>query len=88
MLMELEKAGTTWEPQLEQLARNVLLQKYTLGTVDEMPPCRGSRSGEMGGRAQPRAAAGGHASAAAPASSAAAWPFFVVFRFASPSWIR
>jgi len=30
VLMELEKAGTTWEPQLKQLAKNVLLQKYTL----------------------------------------------------------
>jgi hypothetical protein len=38
VLMELEKAGTTWEPQLKQLARNVLLQKYTLGVVDEMLP--------------------------------------------------
>src|SRR5688500_17052108 len=28
VLMELEKAGTTWEPQLKQLAKNVLLQKY------------------------------------------------------------
>ncbi|QQR43127.1 PglZ domain-containing protein [Myxococcus xanthus] len=38
VLMELEKAGTTWEPQLAQLAKNVLLQKYTLGVVDEMLP--------------------------------------------------
>ncbi|WP_421378513.1 PglZ domain-containing protein [Paraburkholderia sp. DD10] len=38
VLMELEKAGTTWEPQLKQLAKNVLLQKYTLGVVDEMLP--------------------------------------------------
>ncbi len=38
VLMELEKAGTTWEPQLKQLAKHVLLQKYTLGTVDEMLP--------------------------------------------------
>jgi hypothetical protein len=38
VLMELEKSGTTWEPQLKQLARNVLLQKYTLGIVDEMLP--------------------------------------------------
>jgi hypothetical protein len=38
VLMELEKAGTTWEPQLKQLARNVLLQKYTVGVVDEMLP--------------------------------------------------
>ncbi len=38
VLMELEKAGTTWEPQLKQLAKNVLLQKYTLGMVDDMLP--------------------------------------------------
>lgn len=38
VLMELEKAGTTWEPQLKQLAKNLLLQKYTLGVVDEMLP--------------------------------------------------
>lgn len=38
ILMELEKAGTTWEPQLKQLAKNVLLQKYTQGVVDEMLP--------------------------------------------------
>lgn len=38
LLMELEKAGITWEPQLKQLAKNVLLQKYTLGVVDEMLP--------------------------------------------------
>lgn len=38
VLMELDKAGTTWEPQLRQLARNVLLQKYTLGVVDDMLP--------------------------------------------------
>ena len=38
VLMELEKAGTTWEPQLKQLAKNVLLQKYTLGVVDELLP--------------------------------------------------
>lgn len=38
VLMELEKAGTTWEPQLKQLARFVLLEKYTLGVVDELLP--------------------------------------------------
>ncbi|MCZ8129886.1 MAG: PglZ domain-containing protein [Steroidobacteraceae bacterium] len=38
VLMELEKAGTTWEPRLKQLAKNVLLKKYTLGVVDEMLP--------------------------------------------------
>ena len=36
VLMETEKAGTTWKPQLKQLVRNVLLQKYTQGIVDEM----------------------------------------------------
>ncbi len=36
VLMEIEKAGTTWKPQLKQLVRNVLLQKYTQGVVDEM----------------------------------------------------
>lgn len=38
VLMELEKAGRTWKPELKQLARNVLLQKYTLGVVDELLP--------------------------------------------------
>ena len=38
VLMELEKAGTTWKPSLKQLARNVLLQRYTLGVVDELLP--------------------------------------------------
>jgi hypothetical protein len=38
VLMELEKAGTTWEPRLKQLAKNLLLQKYTLGVVDDMLP--------------------------------------------------
>jgi hypothetical protein len=36
--MELEKAGVIWEPDLKQLARSVLLQKYTLGVVDEILP--------------------------------------------------
>jgi hypothetical protein len=34
-LMELEVSGTTWEPQLKRLARNVLRQKFTDGAVDE-----------------------------------------------------
>jgi hypothetical protein len=38
VLMELEKAGRTWKPDLNQLAKNVLLKKYTLGVVDEMLP--------------------------------------------------
>jgi hypothetical protein len=36
VLTELEKAGTTWEPQLKQLGRNLLLKKYTVGVVDEI----------------------------------------------------
>ncbi len=36
VLMELEKAGATWEPSLKQLAKNLLLQKYTLGQLDEL----------------------------------------------------
>ena len=36
VLMELEKAGTTWEPSLKQLAKNVLQRKYTLGQLDEL----------------------------------------------------
>lgn len=38
VLMELEKAGRTWKPDLKQLARNVLLRRYTLGLVDELLP--------------------------------------------------
>jgi hypothetical protein len=38
VLMELEKAGKTWKPELKQLAKMVLLQKYTLGVVDELLP--------------------------------------------------
>ena len=36
VLMELEKAGDCYEPQLKQLARNVLRQRYTDGVIDEM----------------------------------------------------
>ncbi len=35
VLMELEKAGTTYEPQLRRLARNVLRRKLTDGDIDE-----------------------------------------------------
>ncbi|MEZ4390239.1 MAG: hypothetical protein R3A48_04010 [Polyangiales bacterium] len=38
VLMELEKAGRTWKPELKQLARNVLLQRFTQGVVDELLP--------------------------------------------------
>ncbi len=38
VLMELEKGGTTWQRQLKQLAKQVLLKRYTLGDVDEMLP--------------------------------------------------
>lgn len=36
VLMELEKAGACYEPQLKRLARNVLRQRYTDGVIDEM----------------------------------------------------
>ena len=36
VLMELEKAGECYEPQLKRLARNVLRQRYTDGVIDEM----------------------------------------------------
>ena len=36
VLMELELAGTCYEPQLKRLARNVLRERYTDGVIDEM----------------------------------------------------
>ncbi len=36
VLMELEKAGTTWEPQMKRLARNVMRPKFSDGVIDEM----------------------------------------------------
>jgi hypothetical protein len=36
VLMELEKAGECYEPQLKRLARNVLRQRYTDGVIDDM----------------------------------------------------
>jgi hypothetical protein len=36
VLMELEKAGTCYEPQLKRLALNVLRRCYTDGQIDEM----------------------------------------------------
>ncbi|MEU5880833.1 PglZ domain-containing protein [Spirillospora sp. NPDC047279] len=36
VLMELEEAGTRWNPGLVQLARNLLLKTHTLGVVDQM----------------------------------------------------
>ena len=35
-LMELELAGTRWEPQFKQLARNALQQHFTAGVIDEL----------------------------------------------------
>jgi PglZ domain len=35
LLMELEAAGTKWEPQLKRLARNVLRERFTDGVIDE-----------------------------------------------------
>ena len=36
VLMEAEKAGEVWEPQLKKIARNVLRRKYTDGMIDEI----------------------------------------------------
>jgi hypothetical protein len=36
VLMELEKAGECYEPQLKRLARNVLRRRYTDGVIDRM----------------------------------------------------
>ena len=36
VLMELELAGSRWEPQLKQLARNALRQRFTDGVIDEL----------------------------------------------------
>lgn len=36
VLMELDKAGTTYEPQLRRLARHVLLKQFTDGQIDDM----------------------------------------------------
>lgn len=36
VLMELEKAGTTYEPQMKRLARNVMRKLYSDGVIDEM----------------------------------------------------
>jgi PglZ domain-containing protein len=36
VLMEIEKAGESYEPQLKRLARNILRQRYTDGVIDEM----------------------------------------------------
>ena len=36
VLMELETAGDRWEPQLRQLARIALRQRYTDGVIDEL----------------------------------------------------
>jgi hypothetical protein len=36
VLMELEKAGASWEPQMKRLARNVMRNSYSDGVIDEM----------------------------------------------------
>ncbi|MGE0681305.1 MAG: PglZ domain-containing protein [Candidatus Binatia bacterium] len=36
VLMELEKAGTCYEPQLKRLALNILRKRYTDGQIDEL----------------------------------------------------
>ncbi len=36
VLMELEKSGTSWEPQMKRLARNVMRNYFSDGVIDEM----------------------------------------------------
>lgn len=36
VLMELEKAGMTWEPQMKRLARNVMRELFSDGVIDDM----------------------------------------------------
>jgi hypothetical protein len=36
ILMEIEKAGDYWEPQLKRVARNALRKRYTDGVIDEL----------------------------------------------------
>lgn len=36
VLMEMEKAGTTYEPQMKRLARNVMRKVFSDGVIDEM----------------------------------------------------
>ena len=36
VLMEMEKAGTPWEPQMKRLARNVMRESFSDGVIDEM----------------------------------------------------
>jgi hypothetical protein len=47
ILMELELAGARWEPQLKQLARNALRQRFTDGIVDELLNRKGIAYGEL-----------------------------------------
>ncbi|MEY4200735.1 MAG: hypothetical protein RLZZ265_2475, partial [Verrucomicrobiota bacterium] len=36
VLMEWEKAGITWEPQMKRLARNVMRERFSDGVIDDM----------------------------------------------------
>ena len=36
VLMEVEKAGECWQPQLKRIARNVLRKRYTDGVIDDL----------------------------------------------------
>jgi hypothetical protein len=47
VLMEMEKAGEAYEPQLKRLARNVLRQRYTDGTIDELLAPEGVSYGDL-----------------------------------------
>ena len=52
VLMELEKAGMTWEPQMKRLARNVMRQSFSDGVIDEMLAPEALTFGDIGGLLQ------------------------------------
>ncbi len=46
-LLELERGGTTYEPQLRRQARNVLRRNHSDGVIDEMLAAEGLRYGDI-----------------------------------------
>ena len=62
VLMELEKGGTCYEPQLKRLARNVLRQFYTDGDIDELLASDNVTYRDIAGFLEQSASGGGQAS--------------------------
>ncbi len=52
VLMEWEKAGTTWEPQMKRLARNVMRERFSDGVIDDMLAPVGLTYGDIVGLLQ------------------------------------